>query len=968
YNDIIRCLGADPSGKYFFTGSSDRMIQQFEISSGEKIATFTGHKDEVYAIDIHPKGNRMLTGGSFDKSIKEWDTEKQSMLRSFGGSVYPIRDLALSENGDRLYISSNDKFGGDVYSWRLDRMNSMTNLGASDEHYQFMDLFKDEIAIANQSGDVKIFNSKTNALIEEAYTWQSINDIQYHPSGERLFLKVKDAVEDNWANYGYDELDRSSGKTLPFTSDKNRIPGNQTLHFNKQGDAYYIFESEFYGLNSMTMYADSNETALHVRSDTNRAPHFRMICPDGKHLLAVKHRSVDMVDIETGDIYLQGDTVFMSDILDITFIDEETAVFSGGGWSVGFVAVVDLKTLKVLRSRSDFNTGQGSVTYDPERKLIISGGEDARITLMDLDDLETRLTLFAFADTKGEWAAIHPSGLFDGSKDAIERFLYFTYKLEPIKLFQLKERYYEPGLIQKVLGYNSEPLRDVNRFNEVSMYPKANLRIEEQELNIRLTERSGGIGKISFLINGKEMLEDIAPLFNTGTPLSTKGYNAATIDLDRFSKYLITGKSNRLEIITSNLEGNITSSPYTIEYEPPLPTGFSQTIERPTLHAVIIGTSDYRGEALDLNFASKDAEDMANALMAGGNELFGNEHVEVHLLNTDQKDLTLQPTKENIQRIMSEIAHKARPEDVLMLYLSGHGVTYGSQQTQFHYLTKGVESGDISDPEIREDYTISTGDMTTWINTIPAQKQIMILDACASGQAVDDLLALDKNVSSSQIKAFDKMKDRTGLFIVAGSAANKASFEASQYGQSLLTYSLLSGLNVVSAKSEDKMVDLVEWLNYSKEKVPDLAGEIGGIQEPVVALPRNLNSFDIVRITDESMIMVADVKPVFVRSTLMEMNEMDDVLELSDLLDQYFQDMSADSRNSNLIFVDVKKFPSAYSIKGIYETIDDSVDLKVTLRKGDDILGVIDLTGYANDADALVQGIIREVNGLITEQ
>jgi hypothetical protein len=161
------------------------------------------------------------------------------------------------------------------------------------------------------------------------------------------------------------------------------------------------------------------------------------------------------------------------------------------------------------------------------------------------------------------------------------------------------------------------------------------------------------------------------------------------------------------------------------------------------------------------------------------------------------------------------------------------------------------------------------------------------------------------------------------------------------------------------------MVDLVDWLNYSKEQVPELAGTIGGIQEPIVALPRNLASFDIARIHEDKMIAVADVKPVFVRSTLMDVNEMDDVLNLSDKLDGYFQELSSKGRSSSVIFIDVKRFPSAYSVKGFYETSGDAFELTATLRKGDEKVGIIQITGSGNDPDEFIRQIVEELNGLM---
>jgi len=76
----------------------------------------------------------------------------------------------------------------------------------------------------------------------------------------------------------------------------------------------------------------------------------------------------------------------------------------------------------------------------------------------------------------------------------------------------------------------------------------------------------------------------------------------------------------------------------------------------------------------------------------------------------------------------------------------------------------------------------------------------MILDACASGRVVEDLLA-ERNVSPEQIRALDRMKDRTGMFVLAGSAADKVTYEAGQFGQGLLTYSLLLGMRGAVLKS-----------------------------------------------------------------------------------------------------------------------------------------------------------------------
>src|SRR5690606_21722297 len=103
-------------------------------------------------------------------------------------------------------------------------------------------------------------------------------------------------------------------------------------------------------------------------------------------------------------------------------------------------------------------------------------------------------------------------GLFDASPGAME-LMYFTLGLETIELEQLKERYYEPGLMQKLLGFSDEPIRSVEGFDTIALYPIVSLKLDTQthQLQIELTPRNGGLGKVSVFVNGKEIIEDANP-------------------------------------------------------------------------------------------------------------------------------------------------------------------------------------------------------------------------------------------------------------------------------------------------------------------------------------------------------------------------------------------------------------------------------------------------------------------------
>ena len=73
---------------------------------------------------------------------------------------------------------------------------------------------------------------------------------------------------------------------------------------------------------------------------------------------------------------------------------------------------------------------------------------------------------------KGEWAVVDPVGRYDASNGGDVEGLHWVVGNEPIALNQLKERYYDPGLLAKHLGFNKEPLRDVAAFTDVQALPR----------------------------------------------------------------------------------------------------------------------------------------------------------------------------------------------------------------------------------------------------------------------------------------------------------------------------------------------------------------------------------------------------------------------------------------------------------------------------------------------------------------
>ncbi|MFN5910211.1 MAG: caspase domain-containing protein, partial [Bacteroidota bacterium] len=378
-----------------------------------------------------------------------------------------------------------------------------------------------------------------------------------------------------------------------------------------------------------------------------------------------------------------------------------------------------------------------------------------------------------------KWVHIHPSGLFDASPQAME-LMYWTKGLEVIEFAQLKDRYWVPGLWEKVM--KGEPLPDARSMQELKLQPEVELgEVKDGKLPVTLTKREGGYGKVSILINGKEVQADArGEQFD-----NTKETQTIWIDLKDHPN--LKDSLNVIAVKASSEDGFVVGRP--VEKKVVL------TLKRavPHFYAVVVGTGKYVNEKINLKYPEKDAQSISTALQLGAEQLFGKENTHIYTLTTASGD---RPTKEKIKYIFSEISKKATSSDLIVIYLSGHGIAWGGDQGDFYYLTTDVTAANaeaFNDEALRKNYTISASEFTEYLKAIPANKQVMIIDACSSGKAVDNLMAA-RDIDVSSVKAIDRMKDRTGMFVISGSAADAVSYEASRYGQGLLTYSILQAM------------------------------------------------------------------------------------------------------------------------------------------------------------------------------
>ncbi len=199
------------------------------------------------------------------------------------------------------------------------------------------------------------------------------------------------------------------------------------------------------------------------------------------------------------------------------------------------------------------------------------------------------------------------------------------------------------------------------------------------------------------------------------------------------------------------------------------------------------------------------------------------------------------------------------------------------------------------------------------------------------------------------------------MYILSGSAADAVSYEASVYGQGLLTYSLLFGMKGASLR-DGKFLDVIELFQFAADKVPDLAQSIGGIQKPEIRMPYGGQSFDLglLEESDRNAIELPSPKPLFVRSAFQNQDTFDDNLGLSDLMNEQLK--SQQQIANKLIFIDASRFSNAYSIRGAYRSEAGNIQLRANILKDGEVTESIEVAGSSKEE--IVEGLVKHVENM----
>lgn len=419
-----------------------------------------------------------------------------------------------------------------------------------------------------------------------------------------------------------------------------------------------------------------------------------------------------------------------------------------------------------------------------------------------------------------------PDGYYSASKQSTRQ-LHYVEGLQVITFEQLDVKYNRPDKVLEAIGCDDTAL--------ISSYRKAYFK-RIKKLGIDTASFRGGYSvpesdfenreaiepeqkseKLSLHIKGVDStykLDRFNIWINEIPLFGQKGFNIKKRnknDLDTTITIRLSQGVNRIETSILNVNG-------TESYRMPLQVNYSPEIKsKEKLHFVGIGIDKFADSIYNLQYSVKDIRDLSKKLK----EKFG-DRVSIDTLFNE--NVTIANVKEVKEKLL-----KTSINDKVIISYSGHGLL--SKEYDYYLSTYSVNFDKPQENGLPYD------ELENLLDSIPARKKLMLIDACHSGEVdkdeefamnnTADSMGLSKpkggrTINSKSIQqlglknSFELMQSlfvnvgkSTGANIISAAAGNQFALEKGNLKNGVFTYCILEAMNTNSTMTVSQLKSTV---------------------------------------------------------------------------------------------------------------------------------------------------------------
>ncbi|NOU20473.1 MAG: hypothetical protein HOO93_01555 [Methyloglobulus sp.] len=491
-----------------------------------------------------------------------------------------------------------------------------------------------------------------------------------------------------------------------------------------------------------------------------------------------------------------------------------------------------------------------AVNLTRDGRYVVAALGDGTVHWFNISDATEAMALFIMADNR--WIAWTPEGYFDHSNEMaqLSQGDVLTRGLRPVMQSQalaskfvgyhinrghaatpnfvlseqIQHNFYRPDLVSQKFYRPSVVPDDSNREDAKTVLSKysppalktlawcddkhcndlnlaeghtINVKVPEIKLRYEFTDQGSGIGDIV--------------LKRSGATVATRGLRVSNSSEKQYMNeqkiFLETG-DNPISLSAFDVNKSLQSNEkinLVFHYDAGLES-------KPTLYVLSIGINNYQNSNINkLVNAVNDAE--------GINSLMQNQHnnykeVISKVLTEDQA------TRKNIEDNLSSISSRAKPNDVVVIFIAGHGVVING-----HYYFLPYELKNTVNDEIQAS-ALSDVALSELISNFSTSRVAILIDSCYSGSLATSDIVMRRYQDVTWTGALGQS---TGRFILAASANDQEALDG-KAGHGVFTAVLLDGLkgkaDLELRGNKDNRVDVVELSEYAKRHVPEEAKKI----------------------------------------------------------------------------------------------------------------------------------------------
>ncbi len=261
--------------------------------------------------------------------------------------------------------------------------------------------------------------------------------------------------------------------------------------------------------------------------------------------------------------------------------------------------------------------------------------------------------------------------------------------------------------------------------------------------------------------------------------------------------------------------------------------------DKPNLYLITVGTSDYKDDRFDLNYAAKDAKDL-NTLFS---KYDAGHYASVKTMTITNGDVQ----KEAFDKLKAFLTDSKR-NDQVVFYIAGHGLL--DENYAYYYGTHDV---DFLSPQSRG---LSYDKLEEILAGIAPVKKLLIMDTCHSGEVEADEVEVVENDGEDKDNDLDfedvtfravgpklregdgtrasagkmsrllfaDIRKGTGATVISSAGGVEFAMEGDDWKNGLFTYCLLNGMtNKTADLNNDGTIMLSELQTYLIEKVGKLS-------------------------------------------------------------------------------------------------------------------------------------------------